>query len=285
MRVSRSMVLAGAVVAGAAAVVAAQQGGQTVGAQAPAAPDPAQILVDRLNLDGYKATIKGLTQFGDRREGTQRNRDAVSWIEAQLKSYGCATERMEYENAPRGGGGGNAGGGANRGAGAGAAGAGAAGAGAAGAAGAGAAGGAGRQTGRAQQPPATVLTQPNRRGTGGSTYYGITRPTGVNNSQSNAEFGNGVSASIGLDDPTVWDRTAVYNLSIPAAIGANGTGSNAYSGTHSPDVVGRIRVDQAWGLFQLSAAAHEVSASYNTLGASGVPNGLSEISGHPETRV
>jgi hypothetical protein len=185
MRVSRSMVLAGAVVAGAAAVVAAQQGGQTAGAQAPAAPDPAQILVDRLNLDGYKATIKGLTQFGDRREGTQRNRDAVSWIEAQLKSYGCATERMEYENAPRGGGGGNAGGGANRGAGAGAAGAGAAGAGVAGAAGAGAAGGAGRQTGRAQQPPATVLTQPNRRGTGGSTYYGITRPTGVNNSPEN----------------------------------------------------------------------------------------------------
>jgi hypothetical protein len=70
--------------------------------------------VDRLNLDSYKATLKGLTQFGDRREGTQRNRDAVAWIEAQLKSYGCATERMTYEPpAPRGGGGGgNRGGGA-----------------------------------------------------------------------------------------------------------------------------------------------------------------------------
>ena len=39
--------------------------------------------------------------------------------------------------------------------------------------------------------------------------------TGVNNIQYTAEFGNGVSASIGLDDPTVWDRTAVYNLGIP----------------------------------------------------------------------
>ena len=58
--------------------------------------------------------------------------------------------------------------------------------------------------------------------------------TGVNNIQYTAEFGNGVSASIGLDDPTVWDRTAVYNLSIPSAIGANGTGSNAYAGTHAP---------------------------------------------------
>src|SRR6187551_2758912 len=68
--------------------------------------------------------------------------------------------------------------------------------------------------------------------------------TGVNNIQYTAEFGNGVSASIGLDDPQVWNRTAVYNLSIPAAIGANGTGSNAYAGTHSPDIVGNIRVDQ-----------------------------------------
>ena len=108
--------------------------------------------------------------------------------------------------------------------------------------------------------------------------------TGVNNIQYTAEFGNGVSATIGLDDPSVWNRTAVYNLSIPAAIGANGTGSNAYAGTHAPDIVGRIRIDQSWGLFQLSAAAHEVSGSYNTLGAGAVPTNFSEISGHPETK-
>src|SRR4029079_4942277 len=108
--------------------------------------------------------------------------------------------------------------------------------------------------------------------------------TGVNNIQYTAEFGNGVSASIGLDDPTAWNRTAVYNLSIPSAIGANGTGSNAYAGMHSPDIVGRIRVDQAWGLFQVSAAAHKVSGTYNTLAASAAPNNLSEISGHPESK-
>jgi hypothetical protein len=108
--------------------------------------------------------------------------------------------------------------------------------------------------------------------------------TGVNNIQYTAQFGNGVSGTIGLDDPTVWNRTAVYNLGIPTAIGANGTGSNAYAGTHSPDIVGNIRIDQAWGLFQFSAAAHEVDASYNTLGAGAVPTNLSEISGHPETK-
>ena len=36
--------------------------------------------------------------------------------------------------------------------------------------------------------------------------------TGVNNIQYTAQFGNGVSATIGLDDPTVFNRTSVANL-------------------------------------------------------------------------
>src|SRR5882724_6587240 len=123
--------------------------------------------------------------------------------------------------------------------------------------------------------------------------------TGVNNIQYTAQFGNGVSATIGLDDPTVFNRTAVFNLGqTGAAITAvNGIGlsGNAYAGVHSPDIVGNIRVDQAWGLFQISAAAHEVSGSYNILNTAAVPAGalgpplaapttLSEISGHPDSK-
>ena len=59
--------------------------------------DSIAVLVGRLDLEKYKATIKGLTQFGDRRQGTDRNRMAVDWIEAQLKSYGCPTDRIHYE--------------------------------------------------------------------------------------------------------------------------------------------------------------------------------------------
>ena len=60
--------------------------------------DPIPTLVGQLELEKYKATIKSLTLFGDRRQGTQRNRDALAWIEAQLKSYGCTNiERMQYE--------------------------------------------------------------------------------------------------------------------------------------------------------------------------------------------
>jgi hypothetical protein len=63
--------------------------------------DPVKILVGRLDLDRYEATIKGLTQFGDRRQGTDRNRQAIDWIEAQLKSYGCADiERLKYDYQP-----------------------------------------------------------------------------------------------------------------------------------------------------------------------------------------
>src|SRR5213082_2438594 len=63
--------------------------------------DPIAQLVARLDLEQYKATIKGLTQFGDRRQGTDRNRAAVNWIEAQLRIYGCAdVARLKYDYQP-----------------------------------------------------------------------------------------------------------------------------------------------------------------------------------------
>jgi hypothetical protein len=107
--------------------------------------------------------------------------------------------------------------------------------------------------------------------------------TGVNNIQYTAQFGNGVSGTIGLDDPTVFNRTAIYNLSV--GLNSTGTSGNAYGGVTTPDIVGNIRVDQAWGLFQLSGALHEVNASYNTLtAATAAPTALSMISGHPASK-
>jgi len=65
------------------------------------APDLIPQLVARLDLERYKATIKGLTRFGDRRQGTDRNRAAVDWIEAQLRSYGCSdVSRLKYDYQP-----------------------------------------------------------------------------------------------------------------------------------------------------------------------------------------
>jgi hypothetical protein len=148
MRTNRTLIGALTIVALAAAGTDAQQGR---GGQNGANPqdEMAKLLISRLDLEKYKATIKGLTQFGDRRQGTERNRKAVDWIEAQLKSYGCPTGRItyEYRAQPR-----NTQG----------------------------RGGAGR--GGQQAPPKAVIASGEvRLGPGGSRYRGTTRRTGVNN--------------------------------------------------------------------------------------------------------
>ena len=94
---SKTFVVAACLVVGLAAPVVGQEPAPAAPAATPAPPDPLKGLVDRLDLEKYKATVKGLTQFGDRRQGTDRNRAALDWIEAQLKSYGCTnTERVTY---------------------------------------------------------------------------------------------------------------------------------------------------------------------------------------------
>jgi Peptidase family M28 len=151
---------------GTAAAIAAFTATMLAQQAPPAAPpaqaveDPVRILVERLELDKYKATIKGLTQFGDRRQGTDRNRAAIDWIEAQLKSYGCTnTERIKYDYQPPAGRGG-----------------------------AGRAGAGGQGTGRGRGAAAGGDQRGGRgRGSaGGSTVFGNYGPTGVNN-DSNAQ--------------------------------------------------------------------------------------------------
>ena len=70
-------------------------------AQSANAPsDPVRAVVGRLELERYKAHIKGLSQFGDRMQGTQRNRDAIDWLEKQLLSFGYANvERHRFMSA------------------------------------------------------------------------------------------------------------------------------------------------------------------------------------------
>jgi hypothetical protein len=68
---------------------------------AAGAPDPVRTVVERLDLARYQRTILDLTKFGDRREGTARNRAAVDWIEAQMRAYGCAeVTRLRYNFDP-----------------------------------------------------------------------------------------------------------------------------------------------------------------------------------------
>jgi hypothetical protein len=139
--------VAGSIAVGARPASAPAQPALQQSAPQTPADDPVQQLVARLDLERYKATIKGLTQFGDRRAGTDRNRAAVDWIEAQLRSYGCPTGRIKYDyvTPQRGQAAGQR--------------------------------GAGRGRGRGVTPGAVA----KRPGQGGSTIFGRAGRTGVNN--------------------------------------------------------------------------------------------------------
>ena len=66
-----------------------------------AAPEDVHALLAGLTLEAYKDTLGGLTRFGDRRQGTRRNRDALDWIEARLAAIGCSDiGRIDYMFPP-----------------------------------------------------------------------------------------------------------------------------------------------------------------------------------------
>jgi hypothetical protein len=96
----------------------------------------------------------------------------------------------------------------------------------------------------------------------GNNYDGLVggggTVTGVNQFTYTAEFGNGVSASISAQDPTAYYQAGVNNI-LPLT---GGYGASNYGGTSYPDLVGMVRVDQAWGLFQASIAAHNNHTAY-----------------------
>ena len=95
--------------------------------------------------------------------------------------------------------------------------------------------------------------------------------TGVNQFSYTAEFGNGVSGTLSAQDPTQYYQAGVNNLA------SLGYGSSDFAGVVAPDFVGMIRVDQAWGLFQASVAAHDNHAGYYN-------NAIGEQSGHPDDK-
>jgi len=60
-----------------------------------------QRVVRLLDFDSYKELLRGLTQFGDREQGTARNAAAVDWIEEKLRGWGYETSRVHYMYTPR----------------------------------------------------------------------------------------------------------------------------------------------------------------------------------------
>jgi hypothetical protein len=122
------------------------------------------------------------------------------------------------------------------------------------------------------------------------SYYGVfsgdTGDGGWVVSAYTAQFGNGVSATLSLEEPrrvgiqnTIFGTTAALSGFTSGGAGASlgfatgaGAGTSAFSLSlagqpgyglqKAPDIVGNLRVDQVWGAAQVMAGAHLVNAGY-----------------------
>lgn len=99
----------------------------------------------------------------------------------------------------------------------------------------------------------------------------------VNQITYTADFGQGITASFSAQDQVANYTTNLWNVSAATAAGlATGVyGANDIGGSRAPDLVAMLRIDQAWGLFQASVAAHDNHAAYY---------GTTEVTGHPDDK-
>jgi hypothetical protein len=133
--------------------------------------------------------------------------------------------------------------------------------------------------------PQWALTKPHI----GSNYLaGSNNATGIMQLAYTASFGNGVSGTISLEDQTAYRNAGLYNTANPiiapfqstflgtgyggAASASNTFLGNSYAGNQIPDIVGNLRLDQAWGTLHFAAAGHNIAGGFY---------GANEETGHP----
>ena len=118
------------------------------------------------------------------------------------------------------------------------------------------------------------------------TVGGDTSATGITLWAYTAQFGNGFSGTLSLEDPKGHNRAATVDASA-AAFGVNAavTGDTAFAdqtatlnGFRVPDVIANLRVDQDWGFAGISGALHDASGAYY-----GAANNVAN--GHPADKL
>src|SRR5262249_17750570 len=87
------------------------------------------------------------------------------------------------------------------------------------------------------------------------------------------QFGNGITATISFEDNGQASGgrghlVSNFGLGTEWALGST---SFDNKGQQAPDVVGALRIDQAWGYAQVSAALHDSSGGYYTAANTGNP--------------
>lgn len=81
-----------------------------------------------------------------------------------------------------------------------------------------------------------------------------------------AQFGNGFSASIALEDAA--NRTTGIQATAATLSSTGVSYTNYTAGQSAPDIVANLRLDQAWGTAMISGALHQVTAM-NPIGNAG----------------
>jgi hypothetical protein len=113
----------------------------------------------------------------------------------------------------------------------------------------------------------------------GHTYSPDTGDAGHVVAAYTAQFGNGLSATLSVEQ----DRRRAFDFLGSSLGGAGGgavLGADLAGDSTLQDIVGNIRIDQAWGSAQLSAAVRPMTGSYFGAGAVGGAT-ISEWNGHP----
>ncbi len=116
-----------------------------------------------------------------------------------------------------------------------------------------------------------------------TSYFlgGYDNATGITQVAYTWQFGNGISAQIGVEDSRNINRGTLINASTAATAGITAStmlGSNftnSYGGNAAPDIAGNIRIDQAAFTLQFSGALHQNHALYY---------GANETTGHPDDK-
>ncbi|HKY85412.1 MAG TPA: porin, partial [Pseudorhodoplanes sp.] len=119
----------------------------------------------------------------------------------------------------------------------------------------------------------TYLNEYARQNTGGTGYELLAYT---------AMLGNGVTATVSIEDSS-YRRGPIVDLSTAAlraaAYSVGVANANDVHGNETPDIIGNLRVDQAWGSAQVSGMLHLNQAQY--YGAPVAPAGQQ---GHPDDK-
>jgi hypothetical protein len=90
--------------------------------------------------------------------------------------------------------------------------------------------------------------------------------TGINLLAYTAQFGNGFSATLSVEDGA-HRRISGGGAVVSPVAGIAGPAGSSYAGVSWPDVVANLRIDQAWGSAQIMGALHYIEAVNGVTGA------------------